>query len=72
MLVELKQLPDSLINELTQQVQTLADKYATTYGDVAREIKTTEQTLAGLLDELTGNEFDMEGLAEFKAFLQGE
>jgi len=50
----------------------LADKYAITYADVANDIKNTEQALAGLVDELTGNEFDMEGLAEFKTFLQGE
>ncbi len=72
LLSELKQLPSTLINQLTGQVQTLADKYATTYADVAGEIKQTEQTLAGLLDELTGNEFDQQGLAEFQRFLKGE
>lgn len=72
LLGELQRLPESLINGLTSQVQTLADKYATTYGNVARDIKTTEQTLAGLMDELTGNEFDMQGLAELKTLLQGE
>jgi type I restriction enzyme M protein len=72
LLGELNQLPNNLIHQLTRQVQTLADKYATTYADVAKEIKNTEQTLAGLIDELTGNEFDQQGLAELKAFLQGE
>jgi len=50
----------------------LADKYATTYADVDSEIKNTEQALAGLIDELTGNEFDQQGLAELKSFLVGE
>ena len=72
LLDELSQLPTNLIQQLTSQVQKLADKYATTYADVANEIKNTEQTLAGLIDELTGNEFDFQGLAEFKSFLQGE
>ena len=71
-LAELNTLPDTLINELTSKVQTLADKYATTYADVARDIKNTENELAGLIDELTGNDADMQGLAEFKTFLQGE
>ncbi|MDO9179533.1 MAG: N-6 DNA methylase, partial [Agitococcus sp.] len=71
LLGELNQLPSNLIHQLTRQVQTLADKYATTYADVANDIKKTEQTLAGLIDELTGNEFDQQGLAELKAFLQG-
>jgi len=72
LLGELSQLPNNLIHQLTSQVQKLADKYATTYADVASEIKNTEQTLAGLIDELSGNEFDQQGLAEFKTFLQGE
>jgi len=72
LLDELSQLPTNLIHQLTSQVQKLADKYAITYADIDSEIKNTEQTLAGLIDELTGNEFDLEGLAEFKTFLQGE
>ena len=69
LLNELSQLPTNLIHQLTSQVQKLADKYATTYADVAKEINTTEQALAGLIDELTGNEFDLQGLAELKTFL---
>lgn len=72
LLGELSQLPTNLIHQLTSQVQKLADKYATTYADVAKEIKNTEQTLSGLIDELTGNEFDLQGLAELKTFLAGE
>jgi type I restriction enzyme M protein len=72
LLDELSQLPTNLIHQLNSQVQKLADKYANTYADVANEIKNTEQALAGLIDELTGNEFDQQGLAELKAFLQGE
>jgi type I restriction enzyme M protein len=72
LLDELSQLPSKLIHQLTDQVQKLADKYATTYADVANDIKNTEQALAGLIDELTGNEFDRQGLAELNAFLQGE
>lgn len=69
LLNELSQLPTNLIHQLTNQVQKLANKYATTYADVANEIENTEQALAGLIDELTGNEFDMQGLAELKSFL---
>ena len=71
LLSELSQLPTNLIHQLTSQVQQLANKYATTYADVANDIKDTEQTLAGLMDELTGNEFDQQGLVELKAFLNG-
>jgi type I restriction enzyme M protein len=72
LLGELSQLPTNLIHQLTSQVQKLADKYATTYADVAKQINNTEQALAGLIDELTGNEFEMQGLAELKSFLAGK
>ena len=65
-------LPDGVIADLTTRVQTLADKYAQTYGDVAAGIKETETTLAGLIDELRGNDADMAGLAAFKAFLNDD
>jgi len=71
LLVELMALPAGVINALTTQVQTLADKYAVTYGAVAQEITQTEQCLAGLIDELTGSEADMLGLAELKLMLGG-
>jgi type I restriction enzyme M protein len=65
----LNQLPTVLIQTLTNKVQALADKYATTYAHVAQEIQKTESELASMIDELTGNDFDMQGLGEFKAFL---
>ena len=72
LLSELGQLPINLTQALTNQVQKLADKYATTFADVAKEIKQTELALAEMIDELTGDEFDMQGLAELKAFLVGK
>lgn len=68
----IQQLPTVLIQTLTTRVQALADKYATTYADVAKDITNTERELASMIDELTGNAFDMQGLAEFKAFLKAE
>ena len=68
----INQLPTVLIQMLTTLTQALADKYATTYADVAKEIESTEGELANMLDQLTGNDFDMQGLAEFKAFLKAE
>lgn len=68
---ELAAIPSAVIIQLTSQVQALADKYAVTYSQVANEIKTTEQELADMMDELTGNEFDMQGLAELTNLLKG-
>ncbi|WP_020396008.1 type I restriction-modification system subunit M [Thiolinea disciformis] len=65
-------LPNAVISQLTSKVQALADKYAVTYSQVASEIKVTEQALAAMLGELTGNAFDQQGLAELTRLLKGE
>ncbi|MDW5416886.1 type I restriction-modification system subunit M [Iodobacter sp. CM08] len=72
LLAELAQLPTQLIGQLTRQVQALADKYATTYAAVASDIQQTEQALAGLIEELTGNEFDLAALNELMKMLSDE
>lgn len=68
----LHQQPQTEIASLTARVITLAEKYATTYKEVVEQIQTTEQSLSAMIDELTGNEFDMQGLAEFQLLLKGE
>ncbi|WP_172591164.1 type I restriction-modification system subunit M [Shewanella xiamenensis] len=68
---ELAAMPNAVISQLTSQVQALADKYAVTYSQVANEIKTTEEALAEMMGELTGNEFDLQGLAELTSLLKG-
>ena len=68
---ELAAMPSVVISELTNQVHSLADKYAVTYSQVANEIKATEQELADMMGELNGNEFDMQGLAELTSLLKG-
>ena len=69
---ELAAMPSVVISQLTSQVQALADKYAETYSQVANQIKTTQQELAEMMSELTGNEFDLQGLAELTNLLKGE
>jgi len=69
---ELAAMPNTVISQLTNQVQALADKYAVTYSQVANEIKTTEQELAQMMGELTGNEFDLQGVTELTNLLKGE
>ncbi|EPN6605316.1 type I restriction-modification system subunit M [Providencia rettgeri] len=68
---ELAAMPNAVISQLTSKVQALADKYAVTYSQVANEIKTTEEALAEMMGELTGNEFDLQGLAELTSLLKG-
>lgn len=68
----LNDLPQTCVNALTAKLETLCNKYETTYAEVEQQIADTERTLIGMLDELRGNEFDMKGLREFKKLLEGE
>lgn len=72
LVTSLYNLPEIVINKLSNKVQNLSEKYGTTYSDVLEEISTTEKILASLIDELVGDEQDMKGLSEFKSLLTGE
>ena len=62
-------LPGTQIDGLITRLQALVEKYQITYADNAREIQQTENELAGMIEELDGNEFDLKGLAELKTLL---
>lgn len=68
----LNNLPHTIIENLSNKVQALSDKYAITYSDVAKEIKEAETRLSNLIDDLEGNEYDMKGLNELKFLLNSE
>ncbi|MGX9161907.1 type I restriction-modification system subunit M [Priestia megaterium] len=70
--VALNKVPNNVVSELILKVQELADKYATTYYEVANELSETKKTLATLINDLTGSAFDMKGLSEFQSLLKGE
>ena len=69
---ELESMPSSVINYLTTKVQALADKYAVTYSQIASDIQRSEQELVGMLEQLQGDEFEMQGLTELTSLLKGE
>lgn len=64
-------LPNDVIEHLTDVVQTLADKYAVTYTETTQKLTEAENSLANLIDDLTGDDFDLQGLAQFQALLKG-
>ena len=72
LLAALHAIPDSIVSDFASRIHALADKYATTYAEVAEEIADTKASLASLIDGLTGNEYDMQGLREFQSLLRGE
>ena len=67
----LSRLPDDIVNAFASQLEALQKKYETTFFDIEQQIDETEQSLIGLLDDLTGSEYDMQGLAEFRKLLGG-
>jgi type I restriction enzyme M protein len=71
LLDELARLPAKQIDGLTAKLEALVEKYRITYADNAREIQQIETELAGMIDELEGNEFDVKGLRELKTLLAG-
>ncbi len=72
LVTSLNELPKLVINKMTAKVLALSEKYATTYSHVMEEIHETEKVLSSIIDELDGNEFDTQGLNEFKSLLKGE
>jgi len=68
----LNTLPTAIIEELISYIQMLSGKYTVTYSAIEEQISETQDALSALIDELTGNEFDMKGLSEFQKLLKGE
>ena len=67
----LSSLPDSIVADFITKLEKLAAKYSTTFSEVEDQIIETEKELSGMLDMLTGSEFDMQGLSELKKMLGG-
>lgn len=67
----LAQLPDSIISDFVSNLEKLSRKYDTTFEEVETQITETEKELSNMIDQLTGNEFDMQGLLELKKLLGG-
>jgi type I restriction enzyme M protein len=65
----LMQLPHTVVDDFSHQLSELTHKYDTTLVDVERDIREASESLAGMIDELTGSEYDMAALAEFKRLL---
>ncbi|MCG3841913.1 type I restriction-modification system subunit M [Psychrobacter sp. Ps1] len=65
------QLADDVVSDLTRQTQALADKYADTYIETTKQLAAAEDNLANMIDQLTGDTFDMAGLKALQTLLKG-
>ena len=67
----LASLPERIVSDFISMLEKLAAKYETTFEDVESQIHETEASLSGMMAQLTGSPYDMEGLAELRKMLGG-
>lgn len=65
----LARMPEEVINNLTERINQLTTKYATTYKDISKRINAAEKQLYSLLGELQGTAADNSGLSELRETL---
>lgn len=56
-------LPDATVQGLSDAVAALSEKYAVTYNDIEKDIIESENNLAMLIGQLTGDKFAISGLS---------
>ena len=62
-------LPHVVVDSLIGKLEALVAKYSITYADNAHTIRQAENSLASMLEEMDGSEFDLKALAELKTLL---
>lgn len=65
-------IPEDMLTTLISYISSLASKYSTTFEDTESQIFDAESSLCSMIDDLTGDDFDMSGLMEFKKLLGGD
>lgn len=69
LLKDLEQQQSDQLEDFGKKLEALIQKYSITLSDLGEQIQQTEKELQGMLDDLTGSEFDEKGIAEFKKLL---
>ena len=64
-------LPENMLAQFSQKLTALCDKYADTYQHISERKQESAAALAQMMDELTGSEFDLQGIAAWQAILRG-
>ena len=64
-------LPENMLAQFSQKLTALCDKYADTYQHISARKQESAAELAQMMDELTGSEFDLQGIAAWQAILKG-
>ena len=66
-----KLIYDIIIN-FAKNIEKLSSKYEQTLKDIDEEIIKAERELSNMIGELTGSEYDMKGLEDFRALFNGD
>ena len=61
---------DDQVDFIINAVKALAQKYATSYNDLTAQLTEAQDELSNLISDLTGDEYSIEGLNEFKNSLR--
>lgn len=69
-MVGLETLPGEVISTLITDIIKLKSKYATTYKDIELAKEKTAKSIIEMIEELSGKNNDLEGLAEFKKYME--
>ena len=64
-------LPENMLAQFSQRLSALCDKYADTYQHISQRKQESAAALAQMMDELTGSDFDLQGIASWQAILKG-
>ena len=64
-------LPENMLAQFSQKLTALCDKYADTYQHISQRKQESATALAQMMDELTGSDFDLQGIAAWQAILKG-
>ena len=65
-------LPEDVITAMVSEIEALMTKYSTTYADIENEKNSTSKLIIDMIGGLSGSVADMEGLAEFKKYMEDE
>lgn len=63
-------LPHSMLAQFSQKLTALCEKYAQTYQQISERKQHSATQLANMMNELTGDDFDMQGIQAWQAILK--
>lgn len=66
---KLLSMPETIVDSVEGFVTSLNNKYKETMYDIENGIEETERELSNMLDDLTGDEYDMQGIKDLKTLL---